>query len=92
MKQYLEAGKIVATHGIRGEVRIEPWCDSADFIARLRRTEGEDAILPLEAGQPLKGEQAALFRDFWDTLFDVKPWYEPTTFFVDAFYVPIIVR
>lgn len=37
MKQYLEAGKIVATHGIRGEVRIEPWCDSADFIARLRR-------------------------------------------------------
>lgn len=32
-KQYLETGKIVGTHGIRGEVRIEPWCDSPQFLA-----------------------------------------------------------
>lgn len=31
-KQFLEAGQIVNTHGIRGEVRIQPWCDSADFL------------------------------------------------------------
>lgn len=24
-KPYLEAGKIVNTHGVRGEVRIQPW-------------------------------------------------------------------
>ena len=29
-KKYLEAGKIVNTHGVRGEVKIQPWCDSAD--------------------------------------------------------------
>ncbi len=32
-KQYLECGKIVATHGVRGELRVQPWCDSPDFLA-----------------------------------------------------------
>lgn len=32
-KQFLDTGKIVGTHGIRGEVRIEPWCDSPAFLA-----------------------------------------------------------
>ena len=30
--QYLEAGVIVGTHGIRGEVKIMPWCDGPDFL------------------------------------------------------------
>ena len=33
---YLEAGKIVNTHGVRGEVRIVPWADSAEFLRRIR--------------------------------------------------------
>ena len=36
MKDFLEAGKIVNTHGVRGEVRITPWADSADFLRRFR--------------------------------------------------------
>ncbi len=36
-KQYLEAGRIVNTHGIRGEVRIEPWADDAAFLTRFKR-------------------------------------------------------
>lgn len=28
IKTYLEAGQIVGTHGVRGEVRIQPWCDT----------------------------------------------------------------
>lgn len=35
-KQYLEIGKIVGTHGIRGEVRIDPWCDSPEFLCAFR--------------------------------------------------------
>lgn len=31
-KQYLEAGKIVATQGIKGEVRVQSFCDTADFL------------------------------------------------------------
>lgn len=29
---FLEAGEIVNTHGIRGEVKIVPWCDTPDFL------------------------------------------------------------
>lgn len=31
-KQFLECGKIVTTHGIKGEVKVQPWCDSPDFL------------------------------------------------------------
>lgn len=32
---YPECGKIVNTHGCRGGVKIEPWCDSAEVFAAL---------------------------------------------------------
>ena len=35
-QQYLEAGQIVNTHGIRGEVRIVPWADDALFLKRFK--------------------------------------------------------
>jgi hypothetical protein len=36
MKQaYLECGKIVGTHGVRGEVRIESYCDTPEVITKL---------------------------------------------------------
>lgn len=32
-KQFLETGKIVTTHGIKGEVRVQPWSDDpADLL------------------------------------------------------------
>lgn len=37
MKKYLETGKIVGTHGIRGAVRVQPWSDSGEFLARFKR-------------------------------------------------------
>ncbi|MCL2083580.1 MAG: ribosome maturation factor RimM [Oscillospiraceae bacterium] len=33
--QLIEAGKIVGTHGVHGEVKIEPWCDEPDFLLRF---------------------------------------------------------
>ena len=35
-QQYLEAGQIVNTHGIRGEVRILPWTDTPDFLRKFK--------------------------------------------------------
>lgn len=35
MKQFLETAKIVATHGIRGEVRCQYFCDSAEFLCEF---------------------------------------------------------
>lgn len=37
MEQYLEAGKIINTFGIKGEVKLEPWCDSAAFLRPVKR-------------------------------------------------------
>lgn len=35
--KYIECGKIVSTHGIKGMLRINPWSDSADFLADYKR-------------------------------------------------------
>lgn len=35
-KKYLEVGKIVSTHGLKGEVRVEPWCDSPEFLCQFK--------------------------------------------------------
>ena len=35
MKQFLQAGKIVALHGVRGEMRLKPWSDDADFLKQF---------------------------------------------------------
>ena len=31
-KRYLEAGQIVNTHGLRGEMRVLPWADGPEFL------------------------------------------------------------
>lgn len=31
-KQFLEIGKIINVHGLRGEVKVIPWCDTAAFL------------------------------------------------------------
>jgi len=32
IKDFLEIGRIVGTHALKGELRVEPWCDSPDFF------------------------------------------------------------
>ena len=36
IKKYLEVGKIVGTHGIRGEMRVECWANSPDFLRQFK--------------------------------------------------------
>ena len=48
IKEYLEIGKITSTHGIRGEMKVQPWCDSVDFMKSFRTLyldkKGEKAV------------------------------------------------
>ena len=37
LKQYLEVGRIVGTHGIRGEMRVECWANSPDFLKKFKK-------------------------------------------------------
>lgn len=36
MKEFLECGKIVSTHGVRGEVKAEVWMDSPEEMTALK--------------------------------------------------------
>ena len=35
-QQYLEVGKITNVHGLMGEVRVQPWADSPDFLCQFK--------------------------------------------------------
>ena len=35
--QFLEAGEIVTTHGVRGEMKVLPWADGPDFLLEFDR-------------------------------------------------------
>ena len=48
-KPFLEAGQIVGTHGVRGEVRVQPWCDSPQQFATFKRL-----FWDVEGKQPVK--------------------------------------
>ncbi len=50
MKEFLETGKFSGTHGVRGMVRIQPWCDSAEFLCSFK-------TLYLESGEAFKVEK-----------------------------------
>lgn len=35
-KNFLEIGKIVSTHGVKGDVKVEPWCNNAEFLCKFK--------------------------------------------------------
>lgn len=36
LKKYLETGKIVGTHGVKGTVRVQAWSDSGAFLTKFK--------------------------------------------------------
>ncbi len=36
LKAFLEIGEVVGTHGIAGEMRVQPWCDSPTVFCNLK--------------------------------------------------------
>ena len=56
-KEFLEAGKIVNVHALKGEVKVMPWCDSAEFLCEFER-------LFLDGGeQELEIQRARVFKN-----------------------------
>lgn len=58
--QYLECGKIINTHGVKGAVKLESWCDSPAVLASLK------CIYMSQKGQyiPVKVLHASVFKQF----------------------------
>ena len=58
--QFLECGKIVNTHGVRGGLKLESWCDTPQDLASLKK-------VFLENGgeyQCYKVKKASVFKQF----------------------------
>lgn len=53
IKSYLELGQIVSTHGVKGELRFNPWCDTPDFVKKFKTlyfdNKGEKSIKVISA-------------------------------------------
>lgn len=53
IKEFLEVGQIVGTHGIRGEMRVNPWADSPEFLKQFKTlyydNKGEKSVKVLAA-------------------------------------------
>lgn len=58
MKEYLECGKIANTHGVRGGLVIESWCDTPDVLASL----GEIYFEKNGSYSPMKIKKASIYK------------------------------
>lgn len=47
-QQYLEVGKVTNTHGVMGEVRVQPWADSPEFLCRFKTLYVDEAHWPIQ--------------------------------------------
>lgn len=47
MKQYLEIGKLVNTHGIKGELKLDLWCDDIDYVKQFETVYLDDKGIKL---------------------------------------------
>ncbi len=55
IKEFLEIGEIVGTHGVRGELRVNPWCDSPDYMAKFKTLyfdSNEGCAVQIKAARP----------------------------------------
>ncbi len=59
-KAYLECGKIINTHGFRGTVKLESWCDTPYVLAELKQ------LCFLENGEyrSRRVKHASVFKQF----------------------------
>lgn len=63
---YLEAGKIINTFGVRGEVKLDPWCDSAEFLKPLKTLYIDGAPRAVASSRVHKGMLIVRFADVED--------------------------
>ena len=65
-QQYIEAGKIVNTHGVRGEVKIQVWLDSPEFMRRFKTLYIDSKPVRLLSSREHKGFLIAMLEGVED--------------------------
>ena len=94
MRKYIEIGKIVNTHGVHGSVKVDPWCDTPQVLAQMKKV----YLSPLAKGEAyreltvLKGSvqkyHVLLTLEGIDT-FDAAEAMKNTLLFADRDDIPI---
>ncbi|MDD6879937.1 MAG: ribosome maturation factor RimM [bacterium] len=85
-EKYLECGKAVSTHGVRGTLRFECYCDTPETLARLRtlyKKEKDGTFTPMKVRAASVQKQMVLvsFADL-SSVEEAIP-YKGTTFYAD---------
>ncbi len=44
-KEFIEIGQIVNTHGLKGEVKVDPWCNSPEFMCQFKKVYLKDGTV-----------------------------------------------
>lgn len=65
-KEFLEAGKIVNTHGVKGEVKIQPWASYPEFLLEQKRLYINEQPVKILEGRVHKGSVIALLEGVGD--------------------------
>lgn len=47
MNQYLEVGKVTNVHGLMGEVKVQPWADSPEFLCQFKTLYVDGSHFPM---------------------------------------------
>lgn len=65
-KRFLEAGRIVNTHGVQGELKIVPWCDSPEFFCGFSTVYIDEKPVAVKSARPHKGNVLAVLEGISD--------------------------
>ena len=76
MKQFLETGEVVSTHGIRGEIKVYPWADGPEFLLNGIRPDG---TIDPEAKEQVQQLLRRSFRPEFLNRLDEIVFYKPLT-------------
>lgn len=66
MKQFLELGKLINTHGIKGEMKLDYWCDDISYLKQLKLVYLDDSgnnHLTLLSVRPQKNNAIVKFSE-----------------------------
>lgn len=53
-QRYIEAGKIINTHGVKGEVKIQVWLDSPEFMKKFKTVYIDGKAVKVLSARPHK--------------------------------------
>ena len=72
-KKFLECGKIINTHGYRGAVKLESWCNTPEDLAALSRL-----FLKEEDGMRcIAVKRTSIFKQYLDPEYCCTRGYDP---------------